>query len=82
MRGTRQGTGQGTVGLITPTGIAPARGRRLVRALMTIDGDTLELVDLLFARPNGTPKRRPGGQVDLFFLERGRDLAPAVQLCA
>jgi hypothetical protein len=53
-----------------------------VRALMTIDGDTLELVDLLFARPNGTPKRRPGGQVDLFFLERGRDLAPAVQLCA
>jgi hypothetical protein len=29
---------------------------------MTIDGDTLELVDLLFARPNGTPKRRAAGR--------------------
>jgi hypothetical protein len=51
------------------------------QALAEIDGDTLELVDLLFARPERHSSAACRGQVRLMFPERGDDTSDAHRLC-
>jgi WhiB family redox-sensing transcriptional regulator len=54
-----------------------------VRALMTIDGDTLEAVDLLFARPAWHRDAACRGKgPETWFIAQGGDPEPARQICS
>jgi hypothetical protein len=53
------------------------------RAIAEVDGDTLELIDLLFARPAWHRDAACRGKgPDPWFIAQGGDPEPARQICA